>query len=46
MCRGSGREGSCEGREETELLLWIERGRQGGDNLKKLETNSQFRSEN
>ena len=33
VCRGSVREWSCEGREETRMLLWIERGRQGGDNL-------------
>ena len=36
VCRGRMREASCEGREETEMLLWIERGRQGGGNLIKL----------
>ena len=27
-CRERGKERSCEGREETRLVLWLERGRQ------------------
>ena len=36
VCSEREREGSCAGREETRMILWVERGRQGGEDMLEL----------